>query len=153
MSQSQEYLKYDYEVEKYNFTRAGEASSAIKTRLKKLGLDAYLIRRIAVASYEAEMNIIIHSYGGIVTLFIYPDKIIVVAKDDGPGIEDIQLAMKEGYTTASDTAREYGFGAGMGLPNIERYCDDLYIESSKGKTTTIKMNFEIKSTDGDENEN
>lgn len=153
MVNSQEYLKYDHEVEQYNFTRAGEASSSIKSRLKKLGLDAHLIRRIAVASYEAEINIIIHSYGGILTLYIYQDKIIVVAKDKGPGIEDIQLAMKEGYSTASDTAREYGFGAGMGLANIKRYCDHLQIESSKNGSTTITMQFKITDSEVDKNDN
>ncbi len=153
MSDYPGFLKYDYEVERYDFTRAGEASSAIKARLKKLGLDTDLVRRIAVASYESEINIIIHSFGGSLTLYISTDKIIIVAKDSGPGIDDIELAMQEGYTTASDKAREYGFGAGMGLPNIKRYCDRLEIDSSKGHATTIVMTFIITDMDGEQNEN
>ncbi len=144
MNDYPDFLKYHYEVERYDFTRAGEASSAIKARLKKLGLDTHLVRRIAIASYESEINIIIHSYGGTLTLYISADKIMIIAKDSGPGIDDIEMAMKEGYTTASDAAREYGFGAGMGLPNIKRYCDQLEIESSKGQSTTITMTFAIK---------
>lgn len=153
MNDNSGFLKYDYEVERYDFTRAGEASSAIKARLKKLGLNTDLVRRISIASYESEINIIIHSYGGTLTLYISADKIIIIAQDSGPGIDDIDLAMKEGFTTASDTAREYGFGAGMGLPNIKRYCDKLEIQSSKGGTTTITMTFKIKDMDGDNDEN
>ncbi len=143
------FLKYEYEVERYDFTRAGEASSAIKARLKKLGLDNSLVRRIAIAAYESEINIIIHSFGGSLTLYISTNKIIIVAKDSGPGIDDIELAMKEGYTTASDKAREYGFGAGMGLPNIKRFCDHLDIDSSKNQATTIVMTFVITNVDGE----
>lgn len=149
MNNSQDFLKYDYEVERYNFTRAGEASSAIKARLKKLGLDPQFIRKIAVASYEAEINIIIHSNGGVLMLYIYPDKIKIVAQDKGPGIEDIDLAMKEGYSTASETAREYGFGAGMGLANMKRSSDSFDIQSSKDEATTITMVFYIKDLDGE----
>lgn len=148
---NQEFLKYDYDVEQYNFTRAGEASSAIKTRLKKLGLDPQLIRKIAIASYEAEINIIIHSNGGALSLLIHPKMIKIVAHDRGPGIADIPLAMKEGYSTASETAREYGFGAGMGLSNINRYCDHLQIESAKGQDTIITMDFKLD-TDGEKDE-
>lgn len=147
----QDFLRYDYDVEKYNFTRAGEASSAIKNRLKKLGLNPHIIRKIAIASYEAEINIIIHSDGGTLSLLIHPMMIKIIAHDKGPGIEDIQLAMKEGYSTAPDTAREYGFGAGMGLSNIKRYCDDLKIESAKGKDTIITMDFRLDA-EGEENE-
>jgi len=136
-------ISFTYNVERYDFTNAGSASSEIKNRLKTLGLPSDIIRKIAVASYEAEINVTIHAHGGEVILKICEDQIHIQVRDIGPGIEDIELAMKEGYTTATDVAREHGFGAGMGLPNIERFCDEMKIESEVGKGTVIDMLFNI----------
>jgi len=128
-----------YDIVRYDFSRAGEASSSIKKLLKQLGISSDVIKRVAVATYEAEMNIIIHSEGGIIELNIDPEKIKIVAKDTGPGIENIQKAMTEGFSTAPNEVRELGFGAGMGLPNIKRCSDIFDIESSLGESTTVTM--------------
>lgn len=132
----------EYEIEKDDFVAAGEVSSRIKNKLKQLGVDHTLIRKIAIASYEAEINMIIHSLGGEMRLDIDEDSIKITCADVGPGIPDIDLAMKEGYSTASDTVREMGFGAGMGLPNMNRNSDNMHIESSPAGTT-VTMNFEM----------
>jgi serine/threonine-protein kinase RsbT len=131
-----------YDVESEDFVTAGDASRNIKRILKKIGLDANLIRRIAIASYESEMNMAIHSYGGTITFEIEDNKVLITCKDTGPGIEDIKRAMQEGYSTASKSARAIGFGAGMGLPNIRNNADDMNLESSK-KGTTLKVAFNI----------
>jgi len=125
-----------------DFVSAGDASRKIKQILKKIGLDANLIRKIAIASYEAEMNMVIHSLGGTVRLSIEDENIIVTCKDRGPGIEDIDKAMEEGFSTASEKARAIGFGAGMGLPNIKNNSDELRIESDKDGTT-LNIYFNI----------
>ncbi|KKI51294.1 MAG: ATP-binding protein [Christensenella hongkongensis] len=133
----------EYEIKKDDFVAAGEASSQIKNKLKQIGVDAALIRKIAIASYEAEINMIIHSLGGQMKLDIEDDgRITIVCADVGPGIPDIGLAMQEGYSTASDTVREMGFGAGMGLPNINKNSDNMQIESSPAGTT-VTMRFEM----------
>jgi serine/threonine-protein kinase RsbT len=132
-----------FDVASEDFVSAGEASRNIKRILKKIGLDANLIRRVAIASYESEMNMAIHSLGGSITFMIEGDKIKVVCKDKGPGIEDIDQAMKEGYSTASQEARSIGFGAGMGLPNIKNNSDELKIESNKDGTT-LEVWFNIE---------
>ncbi|MFT9493603.1 ATP-binding protein [Anaerosolibacter sp.] len=136
---SSESLKLEFEVAKEDFSRAGEASSNIKKVLRQLGIDAQIIRRVAIATYEAEINIVIHSEGGKITLYIYPEFIQITAADKGPGIESIELAMKEGFSTASNRVRELGFGAGMGLPNMKRCCDTFTIESERGKSTVVTM--------------
>lgn len=130
----------EYDVAKDDFVAAGEVSAGIKNKLKKMGVDPILIRKIAIASYEAEINMIIHSFGGQMTLNIDDDVIEIICQDVGPGIPDIDLAMKEGYSTASDTVREMGFGAGMGLPNINKNSDNMQIESSPaGTKLTLKF--------------
>lgn len=134
-------INYTYNIEKNDFSRAGQASSSIKKLLRQLGVDPPLIRRTAIAAYEAEMNIVIHSEGGSITIFIYPDFIEVIAEDAGPGIENIELAMQEGYSTATDKIREMGFGAGMGLPNIKKCSDFFDIDTKAGKYT--KLHFKI----------
>ncbi|SCY16475.1 ATP-binding protein [Alkaliphilus peptidifermentans] len=128
-----------YNIERQDFSKAGEASSNIKKALRQLGINSGTIRRVAVATYEAEMNIIIHSEGGIIGVTVDVDKIRIDAKDTGPGIEDIDMAMKEGYSTATPEIRELGFGAGMGLPNMKRYADEFKIESSVGNPTIITI--------------
>jgi len=132
-------IKLEYSILKDDFSRAGEASSNIKKVLRQLGIDSSIIRRAAIATYEAEINIVIHSEGGKIIVYIMPDKIEIIAKDEGPGIEDIELAMQEGFSTASNKVRELGFGAGMGLPNMKKSSDEFVIESKKGESTIVKM--------------
>ena len=122
-----------------DFTAAGEASTAVKMKLKKLGVAPDVIRRVAIAMYEAEINAVIHGGGGEADITIESDKITVVIKDQGKGIADVELAMQEGYSTAPDDVRSLGFGAGMGLPNIKKYTDDMIIDTEVGKGTAVTM--------------
>lgn len=133
-----------YKVQSRNFSQAGEASGFIKKLLKQLGIDSNIVRRIAIAAYEAEMNIVIHSNGGTLTVKVSPFEVLLIAEDTGPGIADIELAMKEGYSTAPQVARELGFGAGMGLANIKRCADHLEIVSGAGQNTKLSIYFYIK---------
>lgn len=123
------------------YETAGEASAAIKRKLKQLGVDSGVLRRVSVASYEVELNLVIHSRGGVLTLEVEPDRVRLVSRDVGPGIPDVELAMREGYSTANEEARSLGFGAGMGLPNMKRNADQFAIESAVGVGTTIEMSF------------
>lgn len=132
-----------FSVDKMDFTRAGDVSATIKRTLKLLGVDARVIRRIAVATYEAEINLVIHSDGGQIELHIGDENILITVSDCGPGIADIERAMVEGYSTASEDARNMGFGAGMGLPNMKRNADAFYITSALGVGTTIEMRFDL----------
>ncbi|MBM7613564.1 ATP-binding protein [Alkaliphilus hydrothermalis] len=136
-------IKLSYEIGKNDFAKAGTASSSIKKVLRQLGISADLIRRVAVATYEAEMNIVIHSDGGNIILQVIPEKIQITALDRGPGIADIDMAMKEGYSTAPEEVREMGFGAGMGLPNMKRCADEFSITSSLGNPTELIIVFNI----------
>lgn len=133
-----------YEVSADDFTRAGEASGKVKRTLKQLGYDPDAIRRVAIAMYEAEINMVIHANGGTVEVSIYPDRVEVLLTDQGPGITDVDLAMQEGYSTAPDEVRALGFGAGMGLPNIKKYTDDMHIESEVGVGTKIYMTIQAE---------
>lgn len=126
-----------------DFSLAGEASSNFKGVLKKLGIDAMIIRRVAIAMYEAEINTIVHGKGGDCEAEISSGKITLVFRDNGPGIENVDLAMQEGYSTATDEIRELGFGAGMGLPNIKRYTDDMQIETQPGKGTKLTLTVNL----------
>ncbi|MDF2540876.1 MAG: hypothetical protein K0S47_594 [Herbinix sp.] len=128
-----------YEVPGDDFTRAGEASSNIKSKLKKMGVDPEIVRKVAIAMYEGEINMVIHASGGTIDVTITPDLIEMILKDRGPGIPDIELAMKEGYSTAPDNVRSLGFGAGMGLPNMKKYSDEMKIETELGYGTTVTM--------------
>lgn len=132
-------MAYEYEVVKDDFSRAGEASSDIKKKLRQVGIENDVIRRVAIATYEAEINQVIHSFGGIITMLILSDRIELFFVDRGPGIENVDMAMKEGYSTASSKVREMGFGAGMGLPNIKRCSDEFFIESQVGAFTKLKI--------------
>ncbi|MEG2251691.1 MAG: anti-sigma regulatory factor, partial [Clostridia bacterium] len=116
-----------YDVHAGEFQTAGDASATIKRKLKQLGVDSNILRRIAVASYEAELNLIIHSHGGQLTLEMTPEEIHLISADVGPGIADIKKALLEGFSTASEEARDLGFGAGMGLPNMKRNADQFGI--------------------------
>ncbi len=132
-------IHYQYPVDGEDFTRAGEASSSLKQTLKLMNLDADIIRRCAIAMYEGEINMVIHANGGVIDVDIYPDRITMVLKDHGPGIPDVELAMQEGYSTASDEVLNLGFGAGMGLPNMKRSADEMDIDTTIGVGTTVTM--------------
>ncbi len=132
-----------FQVTAQDYQVAGDASAAIKRKLKQLGVDSAILRRIAVASYEVELNLIIHSLGGTLTMEMTPAAIRLISKDVGPGIPSIDKALEEGYSTASEEARGLGFGAGMGLPNMRRNADDFHIESQLGKGTCIEMTFKL----------
>ena len=129
----------EYDVDGNNFVSAGQATEKVKFCLKGMGIDAYDIRRLAIAMYEGEINMVIHAGGGQADVAVAPDKIEITLTDHGPGIADISLAMKEGYSTAPDHIRSLGFGAGMGLPNMKRYTDSMKIESAEGEGTTVYM--------------
>ena len=132
-----------YDVAGADFTNAGRASTGIKEALKHMGLPSALIRRVAIAAYEAEMNMVMYARRGTMTLRVTPADVVIAAQDDGPGIADIALAMREGYSTATPEMRELGFGAGMGLPNIRRNTDDLVISSDVGRGTTLVMTVHV----------
>ena len=132
-----------YEVSGEDFTRAGEASGAVKKRLKSLGYNPDAIRRTAIAMYEAEINMVIHADGGYCDVDIYPDRIEILLADHGPGIPDVEKAMQEGYSTAPDNVRSLGFGAGMGLPNIKKYSDEMRIETTIGVGTNLYLTIKV----------
>jgi serine/threonine-protein kinase RsbT len=132
-------MHFEYPVEGGDFFNAGTASSQVKKLLKKLNVDSQIIKRVAISLYEAEVNIVAHAYSGRIYVDIDTKKIIVVLDDNGPGIPDIELAMKAGYSTASPKVREMGFGAGMGLPNIKKNADHLNITSEPGKGTKVEI--------------
>lgn len=134
-----EQLTFTYEIPGDDFTRAGEASSAVKNKLKMLGVDNSAIRKVAIAMYEGEINMVIHANGGVLTVSISDEEIVMVLADKGPGIPNIEKAMQEGYSTAPEEVRSLGFGAGMGLPNMKKYSDDFHIESEVGVGTTVTM--------------
>ena len=137
----EEVLHYHFDVEGDNFTSAGDASVQVKRLLRQLGFSPDLIRRISIAMYEGEINMVIHAQGGDADVYITPERIRVVLSDHGPGIADIALAMQDGYSTAPDNIRSLGFGAGMGLPNMKRYSDQMTITSTVGEGTTIELEF------------
>ncbi|WP_455628140.1 ATP-binding protein [Parabacteroides chinchillae] len=132
-------MQFRFELEGGNFSKAGYASSNIKKVLKQLSIDPKIIKRVVVALYEAEVNIVAHAWRGTVVADLDADKITLTLEDEGPGIPDIELAMKEGYSTASPAVREMGFGAGMGLPNMKKNVDELIIDSKVGRGTTVRM--------------
>lgn len=132
-------MNFEYNVEGGDFTNAGTASSAVKKVLKKLNVNPKLTRKVVVALYEAEVNIVAHAHRGIIFVEIDPEKIVIRLVDEGPGIADVAEAMVEGYTTASSKVREMGFGAGMGLANMNKNADKLNITSEVGVGTTVEM--------------
>ena len=136
-------MTHTYQIEAGNFTLAGEAASNIKKLLRQLGIDAKIVRRVAIAAYETEINMVIHSDGGTMEVEVTPKEIVLKAWDKGPGIEDVELAMKEGYSTATELARELGFGAGMGLPNIKRCSDKFHLQSEMGQGTYLEAKFTL----------
>jgi serine/threonine-protein kinase RsbT len=135
----EEQLIFNYTIPGDDFTRAGEASSSAKNKLKKMGLDSGTIRKVSIAMYEGEINMVIHADGGAITVEISPEKIRMILADTGPGIADIDKAMENGYSTAPEEVRSLGFGAGMGLPNMKKYTDYMNIDSTVGVGTTVTM--------------
>ncbi|MBQ4160463.1 MAG: ATP-binding protein [Clostridia bacterium] len=134
-----ETIKLQFNIDGNNFVDAGAASGKVKKTLTQLGFDPAVIRRAAIAMYEGEINMVIHADGGVADVYIDSDKIRIVLSDKGPGIADVELAMKEGYSTASQEARDLGFGAGMGLPNMKNYTDEMTVNSKVGVGTTVEM--------------
>ena len=134
-----EAVRFHFVVDGEDFTSAGQASVDVKTNLRKLGIPPETIRKISIAMYEGEINMVIHAGGGEAEVLVYEDRIEMILTDHGPGIADVEKAMQEGYSTAPDNVRSLGFGAGMGLPNMKRYTDDMRIESTVGVGTTITM--------------
>lgn len=132
-------LVLKYEISGDDFTRAGEASSDVKKKLKQMGVSPEAIRKVAIAMYEGEINMVIHADGGVITVEITPEQIRMILDDTGPGIPDVELAMQAGYSTAPDEVRSLGFGAGMGLPNMKKYTDTMEIDTRIGEGTRITM--------------
>ncbi len=133
-----------YHISPDDFTRAGEASSDVKGKLKQMGVSPEAVRKVAIAMYEGEINMVIHAKGGEITVEITPRKIKMILDDVGPGIPDVDMAMKAGYSTAPDEVRSLGFGAGMGLPNMKKYTDDMKIETELGVGTVITMEVRLE---------
>ena len=138
-----ESVTFQYHVDGSDFTSAGQASVLIKKNLRQLGIDPEIIRRVSIAMYEGEINMVIHAHGGEAFVTVDPDAIEIRLVDQGPGIADIDRAMQEGYSTATDTVRSLGFGAGMGLPNMKRYTDSMEIRSEVGVGTDIIMKVNL----------
>ena len=138
-----ETVKLTYEIDGDNFNAAGDASTAVKRVLKKLRLPPQIVRRAVVCMYEGEINMVIHADGGRVEVEVGMDAITIRLIDQGPGIPDVDRAMEEGYSTAGDVARDLGFGAGMGLPNMKRYSDEMRIDTTVGVGTTVTMRIDI----------
>lgn len=136
-------IKYHYTVDGEDFTRAGEASSDLKRKLKQMHISPEIIRRVSIALYEGEINMVIHANGGTIDVEIDPEKIDMLLKDSGPGIEDVDKAMQEGYTTASSQIMSLGFGAGMGLPNMKKSSDTMSIDTKAGVGTTVHMTVNL----------
>jgi len=133
-----------FNIKPRDFIRAGEASIKVQEILKTIGFGEDIIRRASVCAYEAEMNIVMYGGDGNILLTVDPEKITLDVIDDGPGIENVEMALVEGYSTSSEEHREMGFGAGMGLPNIKKNSDSLEIDVQKGKGTNLKIGFRVK---------
>ncbi len=136
-------FKVSYTVDGNDFSVAGEASRKLKKVLQQLGINPQTARKATIAMYEGEINMVIHANGGVIDVEITPDKIHMILKDSGPGIPNIKLAMTEGYSTAEDNVRELGFGAGMGLPNMKKYTDEMTVTSELGVGTTVDISVYI----------
>lgn len=132
-------IRYDYIVPGDDFTRAGEASGSIKSVLKKIGVRPDVVRKVAISMYEGEINMVIHAGGGRIEVAIEPTHVDIKLIDQGPGIANVEQAMQEGYSTATAAVRNLGFGAGMGLPNMKKYSDEMQVDSTVGKGTTVSM--------------
>ena len=136
-------LSFRFDVDGDNFTSAGQASVQVKKDLRRLGIDPEIIRRVSIAMYEGEINMVIHAGGGVAEVRVTEEAVEIILADNGPGIADIEQAMQAGFSTAPDTIRSLGFGAGMGLPNMKRYTDYMDIQSTVGVGTTITMRVNL----------
>ncbi len=136
-------VRFTFQVDGDDFSSAGAASVQVKKHLRQMGFSPEIIRRVAIAMYEGEINMVIHADGGVATVDVTDDSIIMVLEDRGPGIPDVSLAMQEGFSTARDNVRSLGFGAGMGLPNMKKYSDSMNIETEIGKGTKITMTVNV----------
>lgn len=136
-------MTFRYTVDGEDFTRAGEASSNVKGKLKQMGVNPEVVRKVAIAMYEGEINMVVHAKGGDITVEVTPTEIIMTLKDVGPGIPDVEKAMQAGFSTATENIRSLGFGAGMGLPNMKKYSDELTIDTELGVGTTVTMKVYI----------
>ena len=137
-------LVFHFDVDGNDFTSAGQASVQVKKNLRQLGIPTEIIRRVSIAMYEGEINMVIHAGGGVADVKVCEDHVEIILTDKGPGIKNIEQAMQEGFSTAPDRIRSLGFGAGMGLPNMKRYSDDMQIDSVVGEGTTITMRVNIQ---------
>ncbi|UCB48427.1 MAG: ATP-binding protein [Deltaproteobacteria bacterium] len=142
-------LRRSFKIEARDFLRAGEISLQVQRTLKNIGFEGELVRRAAICAYEAEMNVVLHGGDGAFMLTVHFEEIVLDVKDDGPGIENIELALKEGYSTATPEQREMGFGAGMGLPNIKKNADSLEIKSTKGAGTHLTIGLKARKDGGE----
>lgn len=138
-----EAIKFHFDVDGENFSSAGEASVVVKKKLRQLGYPPDVIRKVSIAMYEGEINMVIHANGGTADVEVNEDEIVIVLSDSGPGIPNVELAMQEGYSTARDNIRALGFGAGMGLPNMKKYTDYMNIDTEVGVGTTITMKVNL----------
>lgn len=136
-------IKLHYTVSPEDFTRAGEASGDVKSKLKKMGVSPDAVRKVAIAMYEGEINMVIHAQGGDIDVEISEDAVTMILADKGPGIADVEQAMQAGWSTAPDNVRSLGFGAGMGLPNMKKYSDDMKIDTVIGVGTTVTMRVDM----------
>lgn len=136
-------IKLTYHVSGDDFTRAGEASSDVKSKLKQMGVSPDIVRKVSISMYEGEINMVIHAQGGVIEVTISPNQIVMELIDHGPGIADIEKAMQAGYSTAPDNIRSLGFGAGMGLPNMKKYSDEMDIKTKLGVGTIVTMKVNI----------
>lgn len=136
---SEEIIRLHYEIHDEDFSAAGEASSGVKKTLSRLGVRPEVVKKVAIAMYEAEINAVIHANGGVADIEITPEQVKVVISDKGPGIPNMEQAMQPGFSTATETVRELGFGAGMGLPNMKRYTDEMYVDTKLGVGTVVTL--------------
>ena len=136
-------VTFHFDVDGADFSSAGEASVKVKKKLRQLGVSPDVIRKVSIAMYEGEINMVIHAEGGVADVTVTDNEVVIVLADKGPGIPDVALAMKEGYSTARDNIRALGFGAGMGLPNMKKYTDAMKIDTEVGVGTTITMTVNL----------
>jgi len=146
--QSKVLLKQEFKIQGGDFVNAGESSCKVRNTLREIGIESDLVRRIAIAAYEAEMNIVMYAKQGIMRINVYKDKILLTIDDTGPGIENINQAMQPGFSTATEEMREMGFGAGMGLPNMKKNADVFKITSRVGKGTRIEIKIFLNGNNG-----
>ena len=144
MSHEDNSIHLHFDISGEDFTRAGEASGQVKSTMKQLGIASDAVRKVAISMYEGEINMVIHAGGGEADVDITPEAVLMTLTDHGPGIADIEQAMQEGWSTAPESVRNLGFGAGMGLPNMRKYTDDMTVESEVGKGTTVRMRVNLK---------